>query len=124
MNARNAYMGQMVSTAGPARLLVMLLERLGLDVARAVQCQENQDFAGASTHLLHAQEIVLELRSSLRPDVWEGAAGLDAIYAWLHTQLVRANTSRDVGVTRDAQRVVEPLVETWREAALVSAAAG
>ncbi len=124
MNARNAYVGQMVSTAGPARLLVLLFERLSLDVQRAVACQEGRDFAAASEHLIHAQEILMELRTSLRHDLWDGAAGLDAIYAWLHTQLVRANTSRDVAVTRDAQRVVDPLVETWREAALVSAAAG
>ena len=32
MNARNAYVGQMVQTASPARLLVMLLERLARDV--------------------------------------------------------------------------------------------
>lgn len=122
--ARNAYVGAAVSTASPARLLVMLFERLGLDVQRAIECQEAGDFLAAGPHLLHAQEIVLELRSSLNHDVWDGAARLDSIYAWLHTQLIQANIKRDLDLTRDCLRIVEPLVETWREAALTSASAG
>ncbi len=95
-SARNAYMGGMVSTASPARLLVMLFERLGTDVDRAIASQEAGDFLAASPHLIHAQEIVLELRSSLDHDVWDGAARLDSIYSWLHRELIRANISRDV----------------------------
>ena len=122
-SARNAYMGGMVSTASPARLLVMLFERLGVDVDRAIECQTANDFQGAGQHLIHAQEIVFELRSSLRHDLWEGAAQLDSIYGWLYSQLIRANTSRDVTVTRECKDIVDPLIETWREAALASAAA-
>lgn len=120
--ARNAYVGATVSTASPARLLVMLFDRLGLDVQRAIECQEAGDFLAASPHLLHAQEIVLELRSSLNHDVWDGAARLDSIYSWLHTQLIQANIKRDVQITRDCRQIIDPLVETWREAALATAA--
>lgn len=122
-SARNAYMGGMVSTASPARLLVMLFDRLGADVDRAIAAQEAGDFAAAGQHLIHAQEIVLELRSSLDHDVWDGAARLDAVYGWLHRELVRANVSRDVAVTQDCKKIVDPLVETWREAALATVAA-
>ncbi len=122
MNARNAYVGQMVTTASPARLLVMLLERLALDVQRAADCQEAENFQEAGQHLMHAQEIVLELLTSLRLDAWEGAERIAAVYRFLHQQLIKANTSRDIAVTRDCQRVVEPLVEMWRETALASVA--
>ena len=122
MNARNAYASQMVDTASPARLLIMLLERLGRDVQQAADAQEVGDFLGAGRLLIHAQEIVLELRTSLRHDLWDGAAQLEAIYAFLHTELIRANTTRDAAVTRDCQRLIDPLVETWREAALVAVA--
>ena len=122
MNARNAYVTSSVQTASPSRLLVMLFERLARDVEQAAVAQESGDFATASTNLLHAQEIVLELMSSLRHDVWDGADRLASIYGWLHSELVRANTTRDAAITRDCQRLVDPLVETWREAALVAAA--
>ncbi len=121
-NAQNAYLAQSVATASPAKLLVMLFDRLVLDVRRAVDCQIDARPLEASPHLIHAQEILLELQSSLRLDVWDGAAQLSSIYGWLHTQLVRANVSRDVEVTRDCLKIIEPLAETWREAALVSLA--
>ena len=56
--------------------------------------------------------------------MWDGAARLDGIYSWLYRDLIRANTSRDVTVTKGCKSVVDPLVETWREAALASVAAG
>lgn len=122
MNARNAYVTSSVQTASPARLLVMLLERLARDVEQAATAQEAGDHAAASKPLIHAQEIVLELLSSLRLDVWDGADRLSSIYGWLHQELVRANTTRDATVTRECQRLVDPLVDTWRQAALAAVA--
>lgn len=120
--ARNAYVDQMVTTAGPGRLLVMLFDRLVLDVQKALAAQQAEDFTAASPQLLHAQEIVLELRSSLQRDVWEGAAQLDSIYAWLHTRLIQANVQRDPATTAECLRIIEPLAEAWREAALTTMA--
>ena len=121
VNPAQAYVGQMVATASPARLLVMLYERLQLDLRRGIDAQESGDHGAASAHLLHAQDIVLELSASLRTDVWGGAPALGAIYDWLHRELVRANVSRDVAVTRDCLAIVEPLAEAWQEAALAAA---
>lgn len=123
-NPRAAYMGQMVNTASPARLLVMLYDRLVLDIQRAAESQRTGDFATASSHLLHAQEIVLELNTSLRHDVWDGAAQLASIYTFLHTELIRANVQRDVEVTESCLGLITPLADAWREAALTPLAAG
>jgi flagellar protein FliS len=71
---------------------------------------------------MHAQEIVLELQSSLRVEVWSGAAQLSAIYSFVYTQLVQANIRRDADLTRTCLSLVEPLASAWREAALVEAA--
>ena len=122
ITARNAYMGSMVATASPARLLVMLYDRLTVDLERAVECQESGDHLAAGPLLLHAQEIVLELQSSLRVDVWAGAAQLSAIYAFLHSELVRSNVARDADASRSCLRLVQPLADAWREAALTEVA--
>lgn len=121
ITGRNAYMGNMVSTASPARLLVLLYDRLVLDLQRAVDAQNAGDFLAASPLLLHAQEIVLELQASLRLDAWDGAAGLSGIYGWLHKEMVRANVKRDVAATMACLELVTPLASAWREAALVTA---
>jgi flagellar protein FliS len=122
ITGRNAYLGSMVTTASPARLLVLLYDRLVLDLQRAAEAQTLQDHAAAAPELMHAQEIVLELQSALRLDVWDGAAGLSAIYTWLHRELVRANVQRDVTATTACLDLVLPLADAWREAALVAAA--
>ncbi len=121
ITARTAYMGSMVETASPARLLVMLYDRLVVDLQRAADCQELGRHTDASPLLMHAQEIVLELQGSLRVELWEGGAQLSAIYSWLHRELVRANVQRDVAATRSCLDLVLPLAEAWREAALAGA---
>jgi flagellar protein FliS len=110
-----------VATASPARLLVMLYERLVLDVRKGLAAQQQGDHAEAHTQLLHAQDIVLELRATLDVDAWEGGPGLASIYDFLHLQLVRANIGRDAATTEGCLRLVEDLCATWREAALAAA---
>lgn len=119
-DARSAYLANTVATASPARLLVMLCDRLALDVQRAVEAQDRGDHLGARRDLLHAQDIVVELRSTLRVDAWDGAPQLAALYDWLFTNLVRANTQRDVAITRACQPIVAELADTWRQAALTT----
>ncbi len=122
MNYAQSYVNQSIATASPERLLVMLYDRLVLDVQRASAAQEAGDHASAGPNLMHAQEIVLELKSSLRLDVWDGAQPLADIYTWLYGRLIKANTSHDVAITRDCLSIIEPLAQTWREAALAAAA--
>ena len=121
LNARAAYMSASVATASPARLLVMLCERLVLDVTRALDAQHAGVVEEAHRQLLHAQEIVLELRSSLEVDTWDGGANLASIYDYLHTQLVRANIGKDADLTQACLALVSDLCQTWREAALQTA---
>lgn len=117
-NPRAAYLGASVSTASPARLLVMLCERLVLDVTRGLNAQTDGDHHEAHRQLVHAQEIVLELRATLDVDAWDGGPALASIYDFLHAELVRANISKDAGRTEACLRLVTDLCATWREAAL------
>jgi flagellar secretion chaperone FliS len=122
-NVRSAYMSNSVTTANPQRLLVMLYDRLLLDVQRGLAAQRAADHAAAYPHLIHAQDILTELRGTLRVDAWEGGPALASLYDWLLTQLVRANVSRDAEVTAECLPVVESLVRTWHEAAGLAATA-
>ncbi|WP_091538244.1 flagellar export chaperone FliS [Modestobacter sp. DSM 44400] len=114
---RARYLSDTVATASPQRLLVMLYDRLALDLDRAHTALTAGDRAEANDQLQHAQEIVLELHSSLQIDAWEGAPRLSAIYTWLHGELIKANVKGDVRRVADCRKVVEPLRDAWREAA-------
>ena len=122
INGRAAYMEASISTASPARLLVMLYERLVLDVQRGLDAQRAGQRQESHNQLVHAQEIVMELRSSLKVEDWDGGPVMASIYDWLHTQLVRANVANDAATTEGCLSIVTDLANSWREAALTSAA--
>ena len=114
---RARYMGDTVTTASPQRLLVMLYDRLALDLERGEAALVAGDRAAASEQLQHAQDIVIELQGSLRMDIWDGAPRLSALYSWLLSELVRANVKGDLRRVGDCRKIVEPLRDAWREAA-------
>jgi flagellar protein FliS len=119
-NARATYMDASIATASPARLLVMLCERLVLDVQRGLAAQHSGDLEQTNRQLIHAQEIVMELRASLRADEFKGGQELAALYSYLHRQLIVANMRKDAGLTAHCLGIVTSLSDTWREAALTS----
>ena len=121
---RERYLADSVATASPAKLLLMLFDRLVLDLSRGEQALLDGNRPEARENLLHAQDIVMELRMSLNHDVWEGAKDLDRIYAFVGTELINANVHGDAVKVRGCRDLMEPLRDTWREAALANSAAG
>jgi flagellar secretion chaperone FliS len=119
---RARYLGDSIATASPQQLLVMLYDRLALDLERGEEALAEGDRERAREQLLHAQEIVIELRGSLRVDVWEGGPRLAALYGWVLGELIQANLKGDVRRVRDCRRIVEPLRDAWRQAATSLAA--
>jgi flagellar secretion chaperone FliS len=119
---RARYMGDSIATASPHQLLVMLYDRLALDLERAEDSLSRGEREAARGPVMHAQEIVLELRASLQVDVWDGGPRLAALYSWLVTELIQANVKGDIRRVRDCRKVVEPLRDAWREAAASLAA--
>jgi flagellar protein FliS len=114
---RARYLGDRVATASPQQLLVMLYDRLALDLERGEDALVRGDRDAAREQLQHAQEIVLELRASLNVEIWDGGPRLAALYGWLVTELIQANLKGDLRRVRDCRKVVEPLRDAWREAA-------
>jgi flagellar protein FliS len=118
--ARARYAREAVTTASPAALLLMLYDRLVRDLVQAEQSLGDGDLARASSELVHAQEIVAELHSSLDPSGWDGAAGLAALYLFVRSELVAANLRKDGAQVAAVRELVEPLRDAWRQAALQS----
>ncbi len=116
-NPRARYLAETVNTASPARLVVMLYDRLVLDIVQGRDALRGEQFHDADKHLRHAQAIVIELRNSLRVDRWDGAPGLASIYGWLLKELVQANVNKDAAKADECRLLVEPLRDSWHGAA-------
>ena len=119
---RSRYLGDSVATASPQRILVMLYDRLVLDLERAELALETGDRTEAAAQIQHAQDIVFELRESLRVDAWEGGPRLAALYTWMITELVQAGVKRDRNRVSACRQIAEPLRDAWRQAAATLAA--
>ena len=115
--ARNTYTRNTVSTASPAKLLTMLYDRLVRDLTNAVKAIDQGSIAQANSELQHAQQLVLELRTSLDVDAWSGGPGLDQLYTYLYGELVAANVGKDARRVAVCLEIIEPLRDAWHQAA-------
>jgi flagellar protein FliS len=114
---RDRYAADAIMSASPVRLLTMLYDRLLLDLDRAEAAHATKSWSVASTNLLHAQDIVSELQSSLKVDAWDGGERLMALYVYASSALVTANVQRDTARIRECITLFEPLRQAWHEAA-------
>jgi flagellar protein FliS len=114
--AQLRYLADAVSTASPGALLVMLYDRLVLDLRRAADAQEAVDRTIATEQIRHAQQIIAELRSSLRMDGWEGADNLASLYGFILAELIAVNLEPDHHRLRAVEQIVTGLRDSWHQA--------
>jgi len=119
---RDRYLQDSINTASPGKLLLMLYDRLVLDLMQAEEALGGGDREQAHEKLTHAQEIIIELHSSLDIEAWSGAPGLASLYTYLLTELIGANIGKDAARVTSCRTLVEPLRDTWREAAALAVA--
>lgn len=119
--ARSVYASANVATASPQQLMLLLWDRLVLDLERGLRAQMAADHAEANTQLLHAQAIISEFQATLDVEGWTGGRELMALYAYLQRRLVHANVRHDPRGTKEALVHCRALRDTWKKAALLAA---
>jgi flagellar secretion chaperone FliS len=113
-NPASAYQSQAVQTANGPHLLLMLCERLAVDIARSEVALETADNKAANEHLQHAQRIVRMLRNALDPAGFKGGRELLSVYIFLESHLVKANLEKDAALVRECAELIRPVHEAWR----------
>jgi flagellar protein FliS len=107
---RSRYLRERVLTATPVQRVVLLYDRLALDLARA---REAADPVAAGPHLGHAAQIVAELLTSLDASVGGPAANLTDLYNYLLRTLVAAQTGGAVDSLEAVESIVAGLRAAW-----------
>jgi flagellar protein FliS len=113
--ARARYLADAVATASPAQRIVLLYDRLWLDIQRAQAAQDCGEVS-ARDHLQHAQQIVAELLGSLDVTAWSGAADLASLYSYLLRELIGEVIEPLPGRLAAATRIVSDLRLSWQQA--------
>lgn len=95
----------------------MVIDQLDASLSRAQRGYERNDLYEIHCSLKNAQAIVALLRDSLQVDTWEGAADIYRLYEFALDRLVRSNLTKDQTLLEEAQEVLLPLMDAWRQAA-------
>ena len=114
--AQLRYLTDAVNTASPAQRIVMVYDRLVLDLQRAAEANRDEDRPSAAEHLRHAQQIVAQLRSSLVLGEWAGAEDLASIYGFVLTELIDLVPNPDLDRLAKVQQIVSGLRDSWWQA--------
>jgi flagellar secretion chaperone FliS len=115
--ARNAYLATAVAGAPPERLLTMLYDALVNNIVLAEGALEKKDLYTLNEKLVRAQEIVLVLQGTLKPELWNAGPVLSSIYSYVYRLLVKANVHKDAGAMSEARKLLEPLQASCHVAA-------
>jgi flagellar protein FliS len=117
-DARARYLADAVATATPAKRIVLLYNRLWLDIQRAQAALDSPAAVDPADrdHLQHAQQIVAELLGSLDTAAWSGAPDLAALYGFLLCELIGEGLESRPGRLAAVSRIVADLRSSWQQA--------
>ena len=111
------YLADAIETAAPAVRLTMLYDALELDLCRADGALETDDLKAINDSLVHAQEIILTLRDTMKPELWDGAPRLIALYDFFLSELLGANLTKDRQRASSVSVLIRRVGDAWRQAA-------
>lgn len=115
--AKSRYTSDAAQTVSPARLLTMLYDRVVNDLATAEEAMVRKDVATTGERIGRAQEILLELHSTLDTEVWPEGESLAQLYIWIVGELMQARLKQSPQRVADCRALLEPLRDAWHEAA-------
>ena len=113
-DAAATYRDHAVTTASPAKLVVLIFQRLTLDLERALHALETDQ--SPHPHLIHAQDLLVALLDALDLDAWEHAPQLANIYLTIHQNLITANIEKNPTLIRDNLDIITELTQAWTQA--------
>ncbi|MGE3855631.1 MAG: flagellar export chaperone FliS [Dehalococcoidia bacterium] len=116
----DAYQRVQAETSTPGQLIALLYDAMVRSLDRAKAGLEQHDLESAHAPILRAQDIVLELISSLNMDD-DGEAGamarqLGALYEYMYRRLLDASLHKDGEAIDEVRRLITPVREAWANA--------
>jgi flagellar protein FliS len=114
-NVYDQYRRTKVETLTPGKLLLMLYDGALNNIAQAREAIAVRNVARAHQHLTKAQDIILELMSTLNMD-YGISESLYQLYEYMHRKLVESNIKKDPEVLDEVAALLNDLRQAWDEA--------
>ena len=116
-NALNQYKQNTVFSATPEELTLMLYDGAIKFMNIGKYHIENNNIGKAHESLLRAQDIIIELNSSLNME-YEVSENLRTLYDFILDRLIDANIYKKSEPILEALDIVTEMRDTWKEAML------
>ena len=116
-NALNQYKQNTVFSATPEELTLMLYDGAIKFMNIGKYHIENNNIIKAHEALIRAQDIIIELNSSLNME-YEVSENLRGLYEFVLDRLIDANIYKKVEPVDEALEIITEMRDTWKEAML------
>lgn len=114
-SALNQYKQNTVYTATPEELTLMLYDG-GIKFMNIAKYNiENNQIEKAHQALIRAQDIIIELSSSLNME-YEISSNFKQLYDFIMDNLIEANISKETKPIEEALGILTEMRDTWKEA--------
>ena len=114
-SALNQYKQNTVFTATPEELTLMLYDGGVKFMNISKYSMENNEIERAHNALIRAQDIIMELNTSLNMD-YEISNNFRQLYGFIMDKLVEANTNKQTKPIDEALEILTEIRATWKVA--------
>ena len=113
---KNDYLRKQVMSACPNKLIEMLIEGAIKSIKKAEMAIEGKKIEAANNEIVHAQDIVDELKFSVNKDI-EGdiPQQLISTYDVVEQELIQANIHKDKNHLEIALTMLNELLDAWKQ---------
>lgn len=114
--AQNAYRNNQILTAPQNKLVLMLFDGIVRNINMAKLAFEDKDLAIFNEHLIKAQDIIMELMTTLNFEAGgQVAEGLYKMYDYMYFKLIKANVEKNMEYLDEVLKYAEDLRDTWAQ---------
>lgn len=113
---KNDYLINQVMSASPNKLIEMLIEGAIKSIKKAEMAIEDKKIEAANNEIVHAQDIVDELKFSVNKEI-EGdiPQQLISTYDVVEQELIQANIHKDKNHLEIALTMLNELLDAWKQ---------
>lgn len=116
---KEAYLENIVFTASPEKLTLMLYSHLVMLVGKAQAGLEEKDLNKSHNNIVKAKKIIINLENTLDRK-YKIADDLLAIYEYMYRRLTEANLKKDWHILEEILSYAIELRDTWAEAVKIA----
>lgn len=110
------YQRTQAETASKGRLVIMLYQGALRFTNKAILENDEGNLEQAHANAIRAQEIIMELMTTLDMDTGRVAVNLHRLYEYIFERLVQANVKKDSALFQEVVDLLRELLPAWEEA--------